>query len=139
MLITTSSVGLPIITPVIFIASAELNNWCQADCDFSKQPKLELSEDTSLFQIEGANLLSEGVEFKLVIPSLGAANAAQVYANRMNANLDVIGGVHVDRRFDFDPNTGHFWLLACGHPVIRKGHWNQNNVYGQMKCDHIQV
>lgn len=132
MLISTSAVGLPTNGRGIFVACARLNNWCQGDCDFSQQPQLKLSPDGKFYKI-GAEVYSfkNKEQFKLIIPNFGAERAAVAYAARMDADRDTLTGQHIDRRFDYDPNTGHFWLLACNHRVTRKGYWNQNNVYSE--------
>lgn len=129
MLIQTSSIGLTKTSHGIFIASEQLNNWCQDDYGFSNAPKLQLDADHKNFSIDASDLLSFGDEFKLVIPHFGAEEAARVYAARLDAAPDSPYGVHNSSRFDYDPNTGHFWLLANSHPVVRAGLWNQNNVY----------
>lgn len=129
MLIQTSSIGLLRLSSGVYLASEELNNWCQGDCDFSLQPKLIPSSDQAHFELDGSTLLRPSQEFKLIIPYLGAEQAAQLYAARMDAQRKTYDSIHVDRRFDYDTHTGHFWLLATSHPVVRKGSWNQNNIY----------
>jgi hypothetical protein len=105
MLIQTSSIGLGTTLLDVYVASDKLNNWCQGNCDFSAQSKLSLSKDGTFAGIDAAEFLSTGDEFKLVIPSLGAKRAAAAYALQLDAR------VHSNRRFDYDPGTGHFWYL----------------------------
>ena len=128
MLICTYAVGIPSATPV-YLASKGINNWCQGECDFAQQPQLQLAPDQCFLQIKPGDRLDTGDEFKLIIPNFGAKAAAKTYADRMDAKANHVDGLHVDRRFDFDPKTGHFWLLACNHLVARQGYWNQNNIY----------
>lgn len=129
MLIQTSAVGLVDTELKVYVASAR-NNWCQGNHKFLQTQSLwsDAAKKTLNIQGEVANL-QDGDEFKLIVPNAGADNAARIYAARMDAAIDTIGGVHVDRRFDYDPNTGHFWLLANNQPIVRQGHWNQNNIY----------
>jgi hypothetical protein len=129
MLISTPATGIPKMVPGVYLASGTLNNWCQGDFGFQDEPQLRLDTDQKNFIIDATDLLDIGDEFKLVIPYFGAEQAARAYAARLDAAPDTPGGVHSSQRFDLDPNTGHFWLLANSHPVVRPGLWNQNNIY----------
>jgi len=121
MNIVTSAVGLPINGRKVFVANMS-NNWCQGVFDFSTQQPLTLTKDKDWLELT-SHTLKPGEEFKLIVPYFGAKAASEAYAKRQDV------GVHIGLRYDYDTNTGHFWLLAKSHKVVRPGSWDQNNVY----------